>query len=109
MNKQDIINRLIDLPHEIEAAEKEVIKTANKAREAKETLTAKEDMLLVNGLIDGKNAETRAAQLRAQTTVERQAVQHAENELSVTRAYLNKLLNTQANHRAIAGLLREVE
>ena len=108
MYKQDIINRLQKLPEEIEAFENNVIEAVNKIREAKEALTAKEDMLLVGGTIDGKNAETRSAQIRSHTVTERQTVQAAENTLSIIRAYLNRLNNEQANDRAIADMLKGV-
>lgn len=109
MDKQAIITRLLELPNEIEQAENNVICSADILRGQKDRLTEIQDRLIVEGKIDGKNAEARAAQLRVMTEQEQFSVRQAENDLNGDRAYLNKLVNAQANLRAIAGLLKAGE
>ena len=109
MDKTTIIQRLLELPNEIEAAENEVIEMCEKVSKAKDDLTGKESVLLLSGKIDGKNAEIRSAQLRELALQERQAVNDAENALSGARAYLTKLQNTFRALQTITQLLgREV-
>ena len=109
MDKATIIQRLMELPNEIEAAENEVIEMYEKVSRAKDDLAGKESVLLLSGKIDGKNAEIRSAQMRELNAAERQAVDDAENALSGARAYLTKLQNTFRALQAIAQLLgREV-
>lgn len=109
MDKNAIITRLLELPGEIKDAEDKVIEAVDILQGQKSKLTEKQDTLLLSGSIDGKNAEIRNAQLRAQTTDEQFSVRQAENALSVEKATLNSLLNEQGNLRAIAGLLKGAE
>ena len=109
MTKIELIDKLASLPEQIELAEKEVIKSVQAIQGAKERLTFVEDQLLVSGAIDGKNAETRAAQLRAHTLQQRADIQDAENKASGTRVALNRLNNELAICRAIAGMLKGAE
>lgn len=105
MDKQEIINQLLELPRKIHQTELLLNQVYYEVQVKKDNLTAKEDQVLLSGVIDGKNAETRQAQLRSLTVEERQAVQQAENQINKVKAELNRLLNTQANLRAIAKLL----
>jgi|SRR5690606_22857272 len=105
MDKQEIINQLLELPRRIHQTELLLNQVYYEVQVKKDNLTAKEDQLVLSGVIDGKNAETRQAQLRSLTVEERQAVQQAENQINKVKAELNRLLNTQANLRAIAKLL----
>lgn len=106
MDRNAIIARLLELPGEIKDAEDEVIEAVDILQGQKSKLTEKQDTLLLSGSIDGKNAETRNAQLREKTTDEQFSIRQAENDLSVAKAHLNHLLNEQSNLRAIAGLLK---
>lgn len=106
MNKQELITKLSTLPGEIEAQEQVVITAYEQVQESKAILAEAEDVLQLSGVIDGKNAETRNAQMRSKTTDERQGVQQAENGLSIARATLNRLNNELAVFRAIAYMLR---
>ncbi len=109
MDKKTIIQRLIGLPGEIEAAETAVIKMSQNLMEAKDALAERESFLLLSGKIDGKNAEIRSAQLRELTSAERQFVVDAENALAGVKAFLNKLRNTFEALQSIAQMLgREV-
>jgi len=107
MNKQEIINKLSELPREIESQEQAVIAAYEQVQESKFILTEAEDVLQLSGAIDGKNAEIRSSQLRAQTASERQAIQKAESNLSRERAALNRLNNELESCKAIATLLKE--
>jgi len=109
VDKQTLIDKLAALPGLIEDAENEVIRAVDLLQGQKDRLTEAQDRLLILGTIDGKNQETRNAQLRAQTTAEQFTVRKAENELSVARAHLNRLTNELAVCRAIAGMLKGVE
>ena len=109
MTKIELIDKLTILPGLIETAENEVIKATNNIQLAKDALLAKEDELLLSGVIDGKNVETRTAQMRANTFVQKHAVQQAENMASGARVGLNRLVNELAVCRAIADILRGCE
>lgn len=109
MTKLELIEKLSTLPGLIEAQEQSVIAAYNQVQESKSILSEAEDVLILSGQIDGKNAETRNAQLRANTAKEREAIQKAENELSITRAHLNRLNNELAVCRAIAAMLKGAE
>src|SRR5690606_32965103 len=106
MVKQDIINRLLSLPKEIAEAEESVI-TANKAlQDAKTGLQAREDELLTSGVIDGKNAEIRTAQLRSFTGDQREAVTQAEYDLVRVKNHLALLYNEFKALQTVADLLK---
>lgn len=109
MTKLELIEKLSSLPGLIAEQEKAVINANLQVLASKSILTEAEDVLILSGAIDGKNAETRNAQLRAKTAKEREAIQKAENELSVARAHLNRLNNELTVCRAIAGMLKGVE
>lgn len=59
MDRNEIIARLKSLPQEIEVAEIEIIKESNMLQTIKENLTAKQDELILSGVIDGKNEAQR--------------------------------------------------
>ncbi|QTH44923.1 hypothetical protein J4772_11280 [Cohnella sp. LGH] len=107
MDKQSIINRLLALPAEIAEAEEAVLQVNGRVVLAKESLQAKEDSLLLNNVIDGKNAETRAAQVRQYTQNEREALADAELNLKNAVARLGKVRDEFRALRAVAELLKE--
>jgi len=109
MNKTELIDKLFSLPGEIEAQEHQVINAYEQVQESKSILTEAEDVLQLSGAIDGKNAEIRSSQLRAQTANERQAIQKAESNLSRERVILNRLNNELTTCKAIAELLKAGE
>ncbi len=109
MTKLDLINKLFSLPELIEAQEKAVSAVYQQVQDSKNVLTEAEDVLFLSGQIDGKNAETRNAQMRAKTVNEREGLQKAENLLSAERAKLNRLNNELAVYKAIAGMLKGAE
>ena len=109
MTKLELIEKLSTLPELIAEQEIDVINANLQVLASKGILTEAEDVLILSGAIDGKNAETRNAQLRAKTAKEREAIQDAENDLSVARVELNRLNNELSVCRAIAGMLKGVE
>lgn len=106
MDKQALIDKLAALPELIEAQEQVVIAAYGQVQESKSILSEAEDVLQLSGVIDGKNAEIRQAQLRAKTAGEREGLQKAESNLSREKAKLNLLTNELAVCRAIAGMLK---
>lgn len=109
MTKLELIEKLSSLPELIAEQEEAVIDANLQVQDSKNILTEAEDVLILSGAIDGKNAETRNAQLRAKTVSEREGLQKAENELSIDRARLNRLNNELAVYKAIAGMLKGAE
>lgn len=106
MDKQSIINRLLALPAEIAAAEEAVLQANGRLVTAKESLQAKEDSLLLGNVIDGKNAEIRAAQVRKYTEHEREALSDAELNLKNASARLNRFRDELRALQAVADLLK---
>lgn len=109
MTKLDIINKLASLPDLIEEQEKVVIAAYQQVQESKSILTEAEDVLFLSGQIDGKNAETRNAQMRENTASEREAAQIIEKALAIEQVKLNRFNNELAAYKAIAGMLRGAE
>lgn len=105
LDKNDLIKRLMELPHEIEKGERFVIDASLDVQRAKDVLATKEAELLLGDTINGKNAESRAAQLRQATTEERQAVTEAEQTLAKMRVILNRLQNEFRALQSVATLL----
>lgn len=108
MTKQEIANRLLALPSEISAAEDEVLRATVSLVTAKEMLQQKEDDLLLGNVIEGKNAEIRAAQMRAHTVDERGNLSEAELNLKNAAVRLGKLKDELRALQAAAGLLQGV-
>lgn len=108
MTKQDMANRLLELPGEIAEAEDEVLSANVQLVQAKEALQQKEDGLLLGNVIDGKNAEIRAAQMRAHTENERDILSDAELNLKNAVTRLNKLKDEFRALQTVAGLLQGV-
>lgn len=106
MNKQQIIERLLALPAEIAAAEESVLEANGRVVLSKEALQAKEDSLLLGNVIDGKNAETRAAQVRSYTQHEREKLADDELLLKNSSAKLHRLRDELRALSAITELLK---
>ncbi|MCM3699234.1 hypothetical protein [Paenibacillus macerans] len=108
MTKQEMANRLLELPKEIAAAEDEVLSANVQLVQAKEALQLKEDGLLLGNVIDGKNAEIRAAQMRQHTERERDILSDAELNLKNAVTRLSKLKDEFRALQTVAGLLQGV-
>lgn len=105
MDRQAIIDRLTELPKEIAKTEHELYTLSLDVKGAKEELMRAENQLYLDGKIDGKNAEVRAAQLKESTIKERNAIHVAENKVELARIKLNELLNEFRAYRTIARIL----
>ena len=106
MNKQDIVNRLLALPTEIATAEESVLQANASLVSAKELLQRKEDDLLLGNMIDGKNAEIRAAQMRQHTLNEREILSDAELKLKNEATRLGRLRDEFRALQAVTSLLK---
>jgi hypothetical protein len=105
MNKQELIERLLVLPKEIEAAEKQVLDMSRTVDEAGEQVADIERSAVLNGTITGKNETERKAQMAAHTAEAREAVTEAETWRDVSRAGYNKLMNEFRALQTVAQLL----
>jgi hypothetical protein len=103
--KADLIERLLLLPQVIATAEREVLEAERAVRRAEWALQAAEDEALLEGRIDGKNAETRAAQLRCHTAIPRYNVENAAAELAEKKITLGLLRNQMASLKSIARVM----
>ena len=108
MDKQTLIERLMALPVDIEAAEKHVLSMSQAVDAAREQVATIEKDAILNGAITGKNETERKAQMAALTAEARQAVTEAEVKLSIARVAYNRLLNDFRALQAVAQMLREV-
>lgn len=105
MNREAVIKRLAELPEEIEWREEYVLACIVSLEGAKEKLQDEEAALLLNGKIDGKNAEQRQAQLREATKELRKLVADQEANVQDARIRLNKVVNEFKALRTMALLL----
>jgi hypothetical protein len=107
MDKKQVAKRMMELVDELSNAEAKVIGAGFALDVAKAALADIEAELLIceDSPINGKNAEIRAAQMRQETTAERQAIQAAEAALLKEKTSLNKLQNEFKALRAIVAIL----
>lgn len=103
--KSDVIKELMLIPETIKYNQTNVLAVAEKIERMKEQLKDKESELLLNGTIDGKNAEQRAAQLRMHTKAEREAIMALEAELNREKVHLDYSYNRLKALRAVARIL----
>ncbi|WP_020621056.1 hypothetical protein [Paenibacillus daejeonensis] len=106
MTKNELVARLLSLPDEIETAQVDVLAMHQQVLEAKDLLQEKEDSLLLHNKLDGKNAETRAAQARQFTGHERELLSGCELQLKNTVSRLERLQIQFKAYRAVAGLIQ---
>ncbi|KUK53049.1 MAG: hypothetical protein XD78_1491 [Desulfotomaculum sp. 46_296] len=105
MDKQALIERLLALPVDIEAAEKHVLSMSQAVDAAREQVATIEKDAILNGAITGKNETERKAQMAALTAEARHAVTEAETQLSIARVAYNRLLNEFRALQTVAQLL----
>jgi hypothetical protein len=105
LTKDQLIARLLVLSGAIAAAELELLEAETAKGHLQNHLTTVEDQLLLAGALDGKNAETRAAQLRAGTVACREQLDEAAHTLARRKISLHHLQTEHASLRAIARLL----
>ena len=104
MNKKELIERLLALPKDIEAAEKQVLDMSRTVDEAREQVADIEGDAILTGAITGKNETEREARILA-LTMTKEEVTEAETWLNVSRVGYNKLMNEFRALQAVAGLL----
>ncbi len=105
MDRMQIAMRIMEIPPAIADRELAVLEANRAAQRAKEYLAGRESELLLNGAIDGKNAEIREAQLRANTTAEREQYFAADGAVAVERVKLNALHNEFKALQVVTKLL----
>src|SRR2546430_746903 len=97
-NRDDLIRRLLALPAQIAEAERRVFEAERARTNFEAHLQLVEDQMLLGGALDGKNAKTRAAQLRAGTRASREQAECAA--LMVAQAKID-LRELQAEHASL--------
>src|SRR5438552_134357 len=101
-----LVERLLELPALLEAAERDVLLAEERKLQAAETLTRAEDELLLDPeRLTGKNAEIRAAQVRRETERERDMLRCAELGGAESKVVLRRLTNELSCVKAITRLL----
>ena len=104
LSDEYITRKLITLPHRIYKQEALIIQQKEGIAEAKLNLQKKEAELLTSGVVDGKNKETRDAQLLNLTQEERDALAKAETILQQQIIILNYFNNLFSSYRTITRL-----
>jgi hypothetical protein len=102
----DLCSYLLSTPAQIEEAERNVIAAQEAARKSKEQLEDREAELIVNSeLINGKNAEQRAAQVRALTMGLREILARSEARERSAVVALHRLQNEFSAFKSVARLM----
>ncbi len=105
----EVIRRLLDLPGEIAQVEDALLAAENDRRRVENAVTYLSDRLLIDGRIDGKNAEVREAQLRQALATEPGnpcgRLLEAERLPVFLKRELHRLQNEFAALRSVARLL----
>jgi hypothetical protein len=105
MTPPTVIERLRVLPGAMATAELELHAAENARLQAVRFLQQEEDALLLDGTIDGKNSEVRAAQIRQLTASVREVVEEREHVVARLKIGLRHLQAEHSSLRAIARLL----
>lgn len=112
ITKQGLMDRLLAMPGVIAAAELTLIDRQNALLKAQAELQMRRDGLFIGvwdelGMkIDGKNAETREAQMRQFTTIEQNEVIRANEVVIRQRHEVTTLQNEFVALRAVVDLLK---
>lgn len=104
LSDEYLTRKLITLPHYIYKQEAKIIQQKEIIAMEKLGLQEKEAELLTSGVIDGKNKETRDAQLLNLTQEERDALAKAETILQQQIIILNFFNNLFSSYRTITRL-----
>jgi hypothetical protein len=104
--KKELMERLMALPVEINNEEITLIVRQYELLDVKNTLQQAKDQLYIDGVIDGKNAEIRDAQLRQRTTIEQNAVNKATELVDRQKHEVTLLQNELVALRAVVDLLK---
>ena len=101
----ELIGELRRQPEKIAEAMEKILTQQRVSDEAKERLHDKEGSLLQSGVIDGKNAEIRSAQLRDLTREERTKVRDCAEILETLKIELKHEQDKFSAFKAIAQML----
>lgn len=107
MKKADLIKRLLEVTEQLHALETEVVSLEIRRQEQEFMVKTRESALLADesGVITGRNAETRAAQLWGMTQSEKVLVLDLEAQVMRGKADLNHLRTLHKSLLAISALL----
>ncbi|HHV36160.1 MAG TPA: hypothetical protein GXX59_11440 [Syntrophomonadaceae bacterium] len=103
--QNEVIQKLLGLPAEIEEAENKVIIATNAVEDAKCALLDKETSLYNEGKVEGRNEALRKACLASLTAEEKEVVREKERELVCARKEYSRKLNDFSAMRALSRLL----
>jgi hypothetical protein len=109
LTREQLIERLLALPGAIAACELQLLEAERTRSHFQAHLTTVEDQLVLSGVIDGKNAETRAAQLRTGTVVCQEQLEEVRGTFARRKISLHHLQTEHASLRAVARLLAGTE
>lgn len=104
LTNEFIEQQLLKLPELIYNQELLIFDLKKKVEEAKQALKDKEAELLTAGVIDGKNKETRDAQLLMLTKPQQNELFEVEQKYQEAVIELNLLKNYQSTYKAICRL-----
>jgi len=99
----EIIGELLEYPERLHRAELSVIAAKKRVDEIKNQIEIKRDSLLLSGVIDGKNAEVREAQIDAKLNEEKGALSVEKENLE--RQELNFKL-VEDEYRSLLAISR---
>ena len=106
--REKLISDLTSLKQSIAKANSEVYMAARELMTVKDELRIEENSLIRGGIIDGKNAEIRAAQMYEHTIMERQNVAEAEDYLEASKVTLSNLQTELRINLALVELVKGV-
>jgi len=105
MTRAEILAALAKLPGQIERAELALLACRREAERYEAEWKDAEATLLLDGTIDGKNAEARAAQLRLAMASYRETAADLEQKAERARIRLHRLQSEFTAAKAMARLL----
>lgn len=108
LTRDDLAARLLALPEELAAAEREALRLQCRVTAAKDELADFEAGLMIRG-VAGSNAEQRAAHVRLISADIRHALQQAQEDLAGASVRLRILQEEGKALRACARLLAGVD
>ncbi len=109
LTRGELIEELLKTPERIFAAEATLLNSEQVHRQAKEALADREASLLIEGTIDGKNAELRQARLREATESLRAHVEETRAPVEFLRLAAEKEQQQLQVLRSVARLLATEE
>ena len=103
VSSHDLTEWLLEMPDRLRIARTDLFIMKNRLRDAQDALRWQETRLWLDGAIDGKNEDTRKAQLHEATYPARQAVKEAEFRVAEAQLALESL---EARFSMLRSLVR---